>query len=112
MSTTALKEVLTLTDKKEVVVRELTPADARKLLIARPVPGASATADEVAEYQLDVWMFEDCRISDLAIFTNLSVAELNAMPPHELRKLIDQAKVMNPDFFKALVRMGNTQGKA
>lgn len=108
MSELGMNAVVQIGDKK-VVVSELTPAGARRLLMPRVLPKVEEGEEAFAAYRLDVWMFEECRISDLAVFTNLDAPELEQLPPSELRKLISKAKELNPDFFGALARMAAAQ---
>lgn len=110
MSDMAAKGVVTISDR-DIVVSELTPAQMRQVMLANPWPGDDADEEAVARYHLDVWLFEDCRLTDLSIFTGLPLAELEAMPPTALRKILAKAKELNPDFFSALERMGKVQGK-
>lgn len=108
MADLALKEIIDI-GVREVIVRELTPAGARKLLMANPLPSPDAGEEAFAAYRLDAWMFEECRISDLTVFTNLTQTDLEALPPSQIRKLISEAKRLNPDFFSALERMAKAQ---
>ncbi len=114
MSELAAKGVATIGEgdtKRDVVVSELTPAQMRQVMLASPWPGAEATPEAMARYQVDVWLFKDCRLTDLAMFTNLPLAELEEIPPSQLKKLLAKAKEMNPDFFDAQVRMAEAQSK-
>lgn len=114
MSDLAAKGVVTVGEgdaSRDVVVSELTPLQMRQMLLASPWPGDEASEEDLARYRVDVWLFEECRLSDLAIYTGLKVAELEAMPPTQLRKLLAKAKELNPDFFSALGRMAEAQSK-
>lgn len=110
MSDLAGKGVATV-GGRDIVVSELTPAQMRQVILANPWPGDGADEAAMARYQVDVWLFEECRLTDLAIFTGLSLTELEAIPPSGLRKILEKAKELNPDFFSALERMGKAQGK-
>lgn len=114
MSDLAAKGVVTLGEgegKVEVIVSELTPGQMRQMLLTSPWPGEDASEEDVARYRVDVWLFEECRLSDLALYTNLKITELEALPPTQLRKLLAKAKELNPDFFGALGRMAEAQSK-
>lgn len=114
MSEMAAKGVATIGEgdnKRDVVVSEITPAQMRQVILASPWPGDDADAEAIARYQVDVWLFADCRLTDLAVFTGLPVAELEKIPPSQLRKILAKAKELNPDFFSALGRMEEAQSK-
>lgn len=114
MSDMAAKGVATIGEGKnsrDVVVSEITPAKMRELLMARPWPGEDASQEAMARYQVDVWLFEDCRLTDLALFTSLPLTELEEIPPSQLKKLLAKAKELNPDFFSALGRMAEAQSR-
>lgn len=111
MSDLAMKEVVDI-GGREVIVRELTPASVRRLLMAAPLPAVDAGEEAFAAYRIDAWLFEECRLSDLAVFTNLSQTELEGLPPSQLRKLIAEAKRLNPDFFNALDRMAKARSNS
>lgn len=72
----------------EVIVRELTVAGLRNLLLA-----------ENDESVLDSTLFEDVRLSDLQAFTNLKADDISELKPSELRLIIDACKELNSDFF-------------
>jgi hypothetical protein len=94
---------------RDVVIYELTPAQMRQVLIGSGWPGEGADAEALARYQIDQMLFEECTLSDLALFSRLPIAELEGIPPTELRKLLAKAKELNPDFFSALARMQKRQ---
>lgn len=115
MSDLAAKAVVTLGEgnaARHIPVIELTPAGMRQMLLADPWPGAEATAEEIARYRIDVTLFPDCRLTDLTVFTGLPLHELEQIPASQLRKLIDKAKDLNPDFFRALRMVGEAQSTA
>ncbi|WP_462383390.1 hypothetical protein [Pseudomonas sp. Marseille-QA0892] len=114
MSDLAVKAVVTVGEgsgRRDIVVTELTPALMRQVLMNNPWPGDQPDDEAVARYQVDVWLFDDCRLSDLAVFTNLTIFDLEALPPSQLRKVLSKAKEINPDFFSALDRMKSAQPK-
>jgi len=113
MSESAAKGVVTIgkgDSARDVVVSELTVAQMRQLLMANPWPGDDADAEALAHYQLDVQLFEDCRLTDLSIMANLSREQLGELTGSELRKILGKAKELNPDFFAALGRLAKAQG--
>lgn len=72
----------------EVIVRELTVAGVRNLVLA-----------EKDESLVDSTLFEDARLSDLQVFTNLTADDISELKPSQLRLVLDSCKEMNPDFF-------------
>lgn len=114
MSELAAKGVVTIGEgdtRRDVVVTEITPAQMRQVMLSTLWPGDDADAEALARYQVDVWLFEGCRLTDLAMFTSLSLVELEDLPPSQLKKLLAKAKELNPDFFSALGRMAEAQSK-
>lgn len=96
---------------RDVVVYELTPAQMRQVLMNTSWPGDGADAEALARYQIDQMLFEECSITDLALFSRLPVAELEDLPPTQLKKLLEKAKELNPDFFSALARLEKRQSE-
>ena len=96
---------------RDLMVYEITPVQMRQVLLNLGWPGAEATPDEIARYQISQVLFEDCSLDDLALFTRLPADELEAMPPSYLRKILAKAKELNPDFFGALERLASRQSK-
>lgn len=80
-------------DGREIVVRELCVADVRKLL--KPLDGDL----------LDAALFEDVRLGDLPLFTNMTSVDVEQMQPSSLRVLVQECKKVNPDFFGMLARL-------
>ncbi|MNR39359.1 hypothetical protein D3C85_1575660 [compost metagenome] len=115
MSDMAAKGVVTIGEgdsKRDIVVSELTPAQMRQVILANPWPGDEAEPESYAGYQLDSHLFEDCRLTDLAIFTGLKVSDFDNIPPSQLRKILAKAKELNPDFFGAMARMAAHRAKS
>ena len=94
---------------RDIVVYELTPAQMRQVLMNISWPGEGADVEALARYQIDQVLFEECSLTDLALFTRLPVAEIEALPASQLKKLLEKAKELNPDFFSALARLGKRQ---
>ncbi|WP_313105043.1 hypothetical protein [Stutzerimonas nitrititolerans] len=112
MSESAAKGVVTVgkgDSIRDVVVSELTVAQMRQLMMANAWPGDDADADALAHYQLDVHLFEECRLTDLSVLANLSRERMSELTGTELRKIIAKAKELNPDFFAALGRLAKAQ---
>lgn len=108
MSDLAIREVITIGNDdppREVVVRELTPALLRKLLVGSSLSSVPTDEEGVARMQIDAWLFEDCRLSDLVAFTDLTIEQVEALPPSQLKVIKKKVKDLNPDFFSALGRM-------
>ncbi|MBU1282706.1 MAG: hypothetical protein KJ989_12965 [Gammaproteobacteria bacterium] len=96
---------------RDVVVYELTPAQMRQVLMNLNWPGEDADKEALARYQIDQALFEECSITDLALFSRLPVTELEELPPSQLKKLLEKAKELNPDFFSALARLEKRQSE-
>lgn len=94
---------------RDVVVSELTVAQMRQVMLASPWPGDDADSEALAHYQLDVHLFEDCRLTDLSTLANLNREQLSGLTGSELRKILAKAKELNPDFFAALGRLAKAQ---
>jgi len=88
------KSVLIKVGKREVICRELTVAGVRQLIQGQP------TADLVNEV-----LFEDVRLADLEVLTDLTMADVDGMLPSDLRTIVDACKEANPDFFAMLARL-------
>lgn len=89
----------------DVVVSELTVAQMRQVIMSNPWPGEGASEEDLAHYQLENYLFEDCRLCDLSVMANLDKASLSGLTGSELRKILAKAKELNPDFFAAVGRM-------
>lgn len=99
--------------QRDVVVYELSPVELRQILLNSAAwPGASATPEELARYQIDVTLMGDISLTDLAVFARLPVAELEAILPSQLDKIRSKARELNPFFFAALERMAPRQSNA
>lgn len=96
-------------NRKKIVVSELTVAQMRQVMLQNLWPGDDATPEELTNYQLDNFLFEDCRLSDLSIIAGLERDDLDGLTGSELRKVLAKAKELNPDFFGALVRMAKVR---
>lgn len=82
----------------EVVCRELNVARLRALLAAAP------EIDVVHDF-----LFEDMRLTDLPLLTNLTMEQVNELPPSALRVVIEGCREANPDFFEMLARLKRQQ---
>lgn len=91
-------------DDLEVTVRELTVEAVRALMIPGPRL-EQPTPEQVAERNLDVALFEECRLTDLEIMTSLTRDQILGMRPSQLRRVVDACKEMNKDFFAMLGRI-------
>lgn len=99
MSELSSSRVLNL-DGREVIVRELTVAGVRQMLM----PDA---ADDVVGAAL----FEEVRLVDLQRMTSLTTEDVEALRPSQLRQVLDACREMNRDFFAMLARLASIQGK-
>lgn len=95
------KTVIKKIGAREVVCRELTVAAARLLL------QGSAASDVLSDV-----LFEDVRLGDLLVFTNLTSDEVGEMLPSELIEVVAGCKEANPDFFAMLARLAKVQAEA
>lgn len=82
----------------DVVCRELTVGQLRGML------QADIEGDLVSDY-----LFEEARLADLQLFTNLTREQLESLPPSELRVVVDACKEANPDFFAMLGRVARAR---
>ncbi|WJN60936.1 hypothetical protein [Pseudomonas sp. SO81] len=78
----------------DVVCRELTVGRLRALVTA------ASEMDVVHDF-----LFEDLRLCDLPTFTNLTLAQVDALPPSAVRVVIDGCREANADFFEMLARV-------
>ncbi|WP_278439582.1 hypothetical protein [Pseudomonas oryzihabitans] len=99
MSELSSSRVLNL-DGREVIVRELTVAGVRQMLMP------DATDDVVGAA-----LFEEVRLVDLQRMTSLSTEDVEALRPSQLRQVLDACREMNRDFFAMLARLASIQGK-
>jgi len=96
-------------DGREVTVRELTVGEVRQWLQELTSAG-ERPIDLIAEE-----LFAECSLEDLARMSELSVGEMDGIAPSELRKVVEAAKALNPDFFALrgrLVALGRRAQRA
>lgn len=79
----------------DVVIKEITVADARALL-NQESEGADMVGDN---------LFPDFRLRDLTVFTSLSEEQFESMLPSQLREVVDAAAEMNRHFFDLVGRL-------
>lgn len=87
---------------RDILVYEITPRQMRELLLQNPWPGDGADQEALWRYQIDMKLFDECSLTDLASFTRRPLSEIEDIPPKQLRKILAKAKELNPDFFSAL----------
>lgn len=92
------KTVVKKVGGREVVCRELTVSKVRMLL---EQPAAPDLIGEV--------LFEDLRLIDLPIWTNLSGAEVDEMLPSQIAEVVSGCREANPHFFEMLARLNRPQ---
>lgn len=80
-------------NERDVMFHELSVAGVRKIFTMQSV------GDTVGD-----GLFETLRLADIPMFTSLSVDEIEELRPSQLRKVIEQCKAQNPDFFEMLAR--------
>lgn len=78
----------------DVVCRELTVGQLRGLL------QTATEGDLVADF-----LFEEARLADLTVLSNLTREQLETLPPSEIRKVVAACAEANPDFFAMMARM-------
>lgn len=79
---------------KEIIVRELTVADARVMFMA------NMSDDVIGEM-----LFAECSLADIVRMTNLTREELDTMRPSEVKQVLSWCKEQNQDFFGMLTRL-------
>lgn len=79
----------------DVVIKEITVADARALLARE-----GGELDLVREN-----LFADLSLSDLEVFTNLTLEQMDGMLPTQLREVVDAVTEMNRHFFELVGRL-------
>lgn len=80
----------------DVVIKEITVADARALLARE-----GGELDLVREN-----LFADLSLSDLEVFTSLTLEQMEGMLPTQLREVVDAVIEMNRHFFELVGRLG------
>lgn len=88
--------IKTLSNGTRVCCMELTVAQVRGLLEAKP---GSDLIDEL--------LLEDVRLPDLPLFTGLKLDDLEQMLPSDLEALVDGCKEANPSFFRMLAKVAS-----
>lgn len=84
--------------EREFSVRELTVQEIRALTFRGEI--ASPTAeDEKAVEQIGWLLFDDIKFIDLLDMSSVTLADLGAMRPSEIRTLAAAVKEVNADFF-------------
>lgn len=78
---------------KEITVRELTVGEIRAWL----AEAQSADADGVDV--IGALLFDDLELSDLARMTDITVADMDALPMSVINQIKGAAKALNADFF-------------
>lgn len=87
-------------DGREIIVRELTVASVRQMLLP-DAPGD----------MLGAALFEEVRLVDLCLMTSLTGDDIEALRPSQLRQVLDACREMNRDFFAMLARLASIHGK-
>lgn len=85
----------------DVVIKEITVADARALLARE-----SGELDMVREN-----LFADLSLSDLTVFTSLTMEQMDGMLPSQLREAVDAVIEMNRHFFELVGRLSKAMEK-
>ncbi len=78
---------------RDVTIREPTVAEIRNWLVE---------LEKLKTDPIDFvthGLFNDASLTDIVLMTDLSLEDLNAMVPSEIKMLIDACQEMNPDFF-------------
>jgi len=99
MSDLSSSRVLNL-DGREIIVRELTVAGVRQMLL----PDAS---DDV----LGAALFGEVRLVDLCLMTSLTAEDIETLRPSQLRQVLEACQELNRDFFAMLARAASNQAK-
>ena len=88
------KSVVKSISGREVICRELTVAQVRAMTLR------SEEIDPLGDL-----LFENVRLCDLPLLTNLLKEDVESMLPSDLRVVISGCRESNPDFFTMLDRM-------
>lgn len=86
---------------KEVTVRELSVNEVRNWMAETET---AAERDDLI-IGLDDVLFDDVRLSDLAVMSDQSVEDLREMFPSQLRAIADACREVNEHFFSAAERV-------
>ncbi|MBF0339465.1 MAG: hypothetical protein HQL95_00700 [Magnetococcales bacterium] len=78
---------------RTITIREPTVAEMRNWLVELE-KNRTESIDFVTH-----GLFNDASLTDLVLMSNLSLADLDALVPSEIRQLIDACQELNPDFF-------------
>lgn len=92
MSSIGKSTIIALGDGRKVVCSELTVAQARQFMLS---PSTGIVED---------LLFDDIRLSDLPLFTDLTDEEISGMVPSELSLIVGGCREANPDFFRMLAK--------
>lgn len=76
-------------DGRAVQVREMTVGEIRRWLASKTEAGDL----------VDSLIFEEIALSDLSFLTDLPADVVDGLAPSEIRRVIDAAREVNPDFF-------------
>lgn len=76
-------------DSRAIVVKELTVEEIRAWLFSKVSPGDL----------VDSMLFDEFALSDLEVLTDLTAAEINALAPSEIEKVLPVVKEVNARFF-------------
>ncbi|WP_427196780.1 hypothetical protein [Pseudomonas aeruginosa] len=89
----------------EVIVRELSVSDVRKLM------QEVSDQDLVSNVLFEAFWRSDIRLSDLCLMTSVTESQINDLRPSQLAKLLDACKEVNPHFFGMLGRLTKLRDK-
>lgn len=87
-------------DGREIIVRELTVAGVRQMLL----PDDSGDV-------LGAALFEEVRLVDLCLMTSLTGEDIEALRPSQLRQVLEACRELNRDFFAMLARLASYPAK-
>lgn len=94
------QKTLTVGDK-DVTVNELSVNEVRNWM----ADTESAAENDALMIDLDDILFEDVRLSDLAVMSDQSIDQLREMRPSQLREIADVCRDVNEHFFSAADRI-------
>lgn len=81
-----------------VTVKELTVAEVRHWMMDM-IEREKPTEDNLVATVLDQNLFSEIGLSDIIRMTDLNRTQIDHFTPSELKMVIEQCKVLNPDFF-------------
>jgi len=90
---------------RTVTVYELTVAEVRQWLKELAGRKGEGEKRDAADLAVDAGLYEDMQLEEIARMTDLTVEDMDAMTPSELRVVADACKEANAHFFAMRERL-------